>query len=296
VQNHYLRSLLLLLLCLGAGTVQAQNAQNTSGPQAIQWEDLTDDESRASLAYYEVLRYAPPGEKDVLAGFKFPANANDGIYGIDVSHHNGQVDWKTVAKGGAKFVYIKASQGGQYRDKMFSQNWDGAAKQNIRRGAYHFLTANVGGREQANAYLAMLESVGGLGEDDLTPVLDLEWDLEKRNGSKVDRWAALTPQQISKIVLDWVSAVEASTGRKPMIYTAASWWNERMGGNTDLQKYYQWLADYRQSSIANKAPLPVKKHAHRAWQFTDRGHFDGMVNKFDVNKLNGSDLKELMGK
>ena len=265
MQNHRLRSL-LLLLCLGASAVHAQetqnteNAENTSSPPAIQWEDLTNDESRSSLAYYEILRYGPQADKNVRTRFKFPADANDGIYGIDVSHHNGQVDWEMVAKGGAKFAYIKASQGEQYRDKMFGQNWDGAAKQKIRRGAYHFLTANVGGREQANAYLAMLESVGGLGEDDLTPVLDLEWDFETRNGNKVDRWAALTPQQISRIVLDWASAVEASTGRKPMIYTAASWWNERMGGNTDLQKYYQWLADYRASSIANKAPLPVKKH------------------------------------
>jgi len=271
-------------------------AQNNTDSKEIQWEDLKNDTSRADLAYFEVLKYGPAADRDVKNKFVFPDDADDGIYGIDVSHHNGVVDWATVAKAQAKFVYIKATQGERYRDPKFETNWNGSRKEKIPRGAYHFLQAKVSGKDQAKAFLTMLKSVGGLQPEDLAPVLDLEWDLAKQNGNDVDRWAELSSDEIAQIVLDWISAVKSETGRTPMIYTAATWWKERMGKSLALKAYPQWLADYRKASINAGAPQSTKDHRHLAWQFTDGGRFQGALVKFDVNRLNGSDLVILMGK
>jgi len=192
----------------------ARAAEEMPG-QPIQWLDLKDDSSRAELARYELLKFAP-GNRNVRRAFAFPADANDGIYGIDVSHHNGVVNWQAASKSGVKFVYVKATQGARYRDARFVENWVGAAKiGGMRRGAYHFLAAGISGKEQARTYLALLDSVGGLQADDLAPVLDLEWDMEKTaSGGQVDRWSKLKPAAIEQAVTEWVETVKAATGRK----------------------------------------------------------------------------------
>lgn len=291
---------LLLLSCLSAmlsAAHAAHGAEDIPAAASIAWVDLKDDSSRGALARYELLKFAP-GNRNVRRAFAFPKDANDGIYGIDVSHHNGAVNWQAAAQSGVKFVYMKATQGDRYRDARFTENWAGAAKDGkLRRGAYHFLTSDVSGKDQARTYLALLSAAGGLQEQDLAPVLDLEWDFEKTaSGGQVDRWSRRTPAQIEKIVLEWVETVKAATGRTPMIYTAASWWNGRMQGVTALAAYPQWVADYRDRSIANGAPVPVKLHPYHAWQFTDAGRFQGAGGKFDVNRLNGSDLTILAGR
>ncbi|NMM80896.1 hypothetical protein B2J86_08150 [Acidovorax sp. SRB_14] len=260
------------------------------------WVDLVDDLSRSQLARYELLQYTDPGNKEVVREFVFPEHANDGVYGVDVSHHNGQVPWTNFAVSGVKFVYIKASQGANFRDPKFEANWRASADAGIIRGAYHFLTAGADGAEQAKNYLALVTKSGGFAGNDLTPVLDLEWDFEKVGDAKVDRWSKLPVDEIVRVVKAWLDTVEGATGRRPMIYTAASWWNERMAGSLLLKDYPHWIADYRQLNFKNGAPLKVMQHDYLVWQFTDVGAIGGAGVKFDVNKLKGKDLGVLSGK
>jgi len=260
------------------------------------WVDLVDDQSRSQLAAYEMLRYAPPAEKKVRRAFVFPEDANDGVYGVDVSHHNGQVEWPKLASSGVKFVYIKASQGTNFRDPRFDANWRASANAGVVRGAYHFLGAEGDGAEQARSYLALIAKSGGLLANDLTPVLDLEWDFERVGSARVDRWSKVPADQIAKAVKAWIDTVQTATGRRPIIYTSASWWNERMAGSMQLKDYQHWVADYRQSSINAGAPKSVRQHAYQIWQFTDVGGVDGASVKLDVNRLKGKDLVVLSGK
>lgn len=44
------------------------------------------------------------------------------ISGVDVSHHQGQIDWDALAADGTTFAYIKASEGGDWTDDLFSAN------------------------------------------------------------------------------------------------------------------------------------------------------------------------------
>lgn len=91
-------------------------------------------------------------------------------YGIDVSIHQGDIDWMQVAEDGIDFAYIKASEGGDFRDQRFAANWRGASEVDIDRGAYHFFTLCTDGEQQARNFL----SVATPDREALRPAVDLE--------------------------------------------------------------------------------------------------------------------------
>ena len=88
--------------------------------------------------------------------------------GIDVSRHQGKIDWKAVAAAGATFAYIKATEGGSHVDQRFPENWSGAKAAGIRRGAYHFFNPRTPVQKQ----VTLFKSTVTLGAGDLPPVLD----------------------------------------------------------------------------------------------------------------------------
>lgn len=287
------RSFAGIAVCIAAAVVPVL-AQSSNDPQP-QWQDLADEPSRSQLSGYEMLRFASPGEKTVRRSFIFPNDAGDAEYGVDVSHHNGVVDWTELASRNVKFAYIKATQGTNFRDPTFTRNWAGAAV--MRRGAYHFLSARAGtGKQQAVSFLALLQATGGLRPEDLAPVLDMEWDMVTASGNPTDRWASFSPDQIAVEATAWLTEVERVTGRRPIIYTAASWWNPRLKSNTSLRRYTHWIADYRLSSIGGGAPKAVSGIGHVAWQFTDVGRVPGALNKVDVNRIRSGGIDSLSGK
>ena len=113
----------------------------------------------------------------VLAGFWFlfvpnwrPPLRDGERYGIDVSNHQGEIDWQAVADDDIDFAYIKASEGGDFTDARFAANWRGADDAGLDRGAYHFFTLCRSGRDQARHFL----SVAPPDPAALPPAVDLE--------------------------------------------------------------------------------------------------------------------------
>lgn len=97
------------------------------------------------------------------------------IHGIDVSHHQGRIDWKEVAAMNIhgidiSFCFIKASEGISFTDNRFEQNWRSAKKAGIPRGAFHYFTAGIDGGQQARKFLNTVT----LEKGDLVPVVDIE--------------------------------------------------------------------------------------------------------------------------
>ena len=82
------------------------------------------------------------------------------IGGIDISAHNGKINFREVARDGVDFVWIKASEGASFRDKRFTYNHQAAGEAGLKRGAYHFFRFDKDGVEQA---LNLLEAVGDRG-------------------------------------------------------------------------------------------------------------------------------------
>ena len=71
------------------------------------------------------------------------------VAGIDVSKHNGEIDFEKVADDDYQFVFIKASEGKTYQDEAFERNYQGARDAGLKVGAYHFFRKNRTGEEQA---------------------------------------------------------------------------------------------------------------------------------------------------
>ncbi len=92
------------------------------------------------------------------------------VRGIDVSHHQGPIDWRAVAESGVHFAYIKATEGCDFQDADFFAHWNGAGRAGIARGAYHFFTFGTPGKEQAANFAAVVP----VEPHSLPPAVDLE--------------------------------------------------------------------------------------------------------------------------
>ena len=92
------------------------------------------------------------------------------VIGVDVSNHQGDIDWQTLARSNVAFAYIKATEGGDFRDKRFQLNWEAAKRAGLARGAYHFFTQCRSGAEQAKNFIATVPREYGA----LPPVIDAE--------------------------------------------------------------------------------------------------------------------------
>ena len=80
------------------------------------------------------------------------------VHGIDVSHYQGNIDWKMLTqtrqgKFPIHFVFMKASEGGDYGDKAFITNFDSAKTHGFIRGAYHFYNPKTDPIRQADFFI-----------------------------------------------------------------------------------------------------------------------------------------------
>ncbi|MEA3053448.1 MAG: lysozyme [Sphingomonadales bacterium] len=129
--------------------------------------------------------------------------------GIDVSHHQGVIDWGQLPAQGVDFAYIKASEGGDHRDSAFAANWSGARQAGIARGAYHFFTLCRPGAEQAANFIAAVPA----DPDALPPAVDLEY---LGNCSR-----PVTSGQFHAELAAYIRAVEARYRKPVLLYLTA---------------------------------------------------------------------------
>src|SRR4051812_45438591 len=100
-----------------------------------------------------------------------PSRQRYPIRGIDVSHHQRDIDWAAVKASGISFAYIKATEGADFKDSKFSENWNNSNAAQIVRGAYHFFTFGTSGESQAANFIAAVSSDANM----LPPAIDLEF-------------------------------------------------------------------------------------------------------------------------
>lgn len=132
-------------------------------------------------------------------------------YGIDVSSHQGQIDWERVAQDEISFAYIKATEGGDFVDASFERNWRGVNDVGIDRGAYHFFTLCRSGLDQADNFLNLARPT----IDALAPAVDLELA-----GNCSDR---PPPREVNQELDAFLARVEKAWGRKVILYLGNDW-------------------------------------------------------------------------
>jgi GH25 family lysozyme M1 (1,4-beta-N-acetylmuramidase) len=196
-----------------------------------------------------------------------------GIQGIDVSSHQGDVDWGKAWNQGARFAYVKATEGRYYKNSYYDQQYFGARDAGMVTGAYHFANpATSGGRGQADYFI---NNGGGWRGDGtvLPPLLDIEYN--PYGQVCYDK----TKSQMITWIRNFSDRVKERVGRVPAIYTTTDWW-ETCTGNTDkFSDHPLHIANYSRSA----APLPNGWSAASIWQYSSTGPFVG-----DSNVWNGT--------
>jgi lysozyme len=192
--------------------------------------------------------------------------------GIDVSHFQGEGDWRAVAAAGVRFAFIKATEGLDDVDPRFAQNWQQSRAAGLLRGAYHFLHPNLDAKQQAAHFL----SVVSLDDDALPPALDVE----VTNG--------VDPGALTACIETWLRTVGAAWGCKPVVYTDPSFWRENVGA--DLAAYPLWLACY-----AETPEVPPSWQNWTFWQHSQGGSVTGIAGAVDLDtcRLSLDDLRQL---
>jgi lysozyme len=138
-----------------------------------------------------------------------PSDSHFPLQGIDVSHHQGRIDWALLKVQGVDFAYIKASEGGDVRDPLFAANMKGAADNHIPSGAYHFFTLCRSGADQAANFIAVAPGDPAA----LPPAVDLEFggNCSARPGREV----------LHRELDDFLRVVEAHSGKPALLYLTA---------------------------------------------------------------------------
>jgi lysozyme len=201
--------------------------------------------------------------------------------GIDVSHHQANVNWdRVVATGLYHFAYVRASFG-RSNDRKFQANWRAAREAGLTCGAYHYWLPQIAGQAQAETFIQQL---GFLQRGDLPPVLDVE------EGDYSD-FSGLTQSDLEDNIQEYLDTVEAKFGIAPMIYTGAEFWKKanRLNKSTKFSNYLLWISDWDRGI---EPTLPGGWPTWEFWQLTDSGSVDGIATPVDIDIFNG-DLETL---
>jgi GH25 family lysozyme M1 (1,4-beta-N-acetylmuramidase) len=194
--------------------------------------------------------------------------------GFDVSHWQGSVNWAAAYKSGARFAYMKATEGTTYKDPDFNANYTNSYYAGFVRGAYHFATPDTsGGKAQADYFVAH----GGAWSKDgktLPPMLDIEYN---PNGATC---FGLSQAAMRSWITAFVNEVHAKTSRWATIYTTTSWWTTCTGKSTAYAANNPLFVARYASSVG---ALPAGWPFYTFWQYADSGTFPG-----DQDYFNGS--------
>lgn len=185
------------------------------------------------------------------------------VRGIDVSAHNGVIDMQKVADSGVEFVFIKATEGVDFKDRNFRTNFDKARRAGLLTGIYHFFRFDRDGVEQA---INLMRSVGSR-----RPELGLVIDVEKAGNPD-----SIPTETVKNRLLQMVDYLNL-LGHRVMFYS-----------NKD--GYYEYLAETFPGAplwICGFSENPINAE-WSFWQFNHRGKVDGVTGDVDLNVFCGN--------
>lgn len=197
------------------------------------------------------------------------------VRGIDISAHNGDVDFAGLRSRGVQFAYIKATEGTDFIDRKFIRNAEGLRREGIPTGAYHFFRFDTDGELQAWNFIRAMH-----GRDfSLPPAIDLE---EWTNDPSI-------PTSRVRAQLKALLGVLRDEGYSPMIYTNRDGYQRFVQNHLD--EYPLWICSFTDPPL----PLHGASRASTAdsipwhiWQYSHRGVIDGISGYTDLNCLHPS--------
>ncbi|MBR1852171.1 MAG: glycoside hydrolase family 25 protein [Lachnospiraceae bacterium] len=216
------------------------------------------------------------GVKDALADADktemtdFKAFSGKTKAGIDVSKWNGEIDWDKAKLAGVQFAIVRAgyrgsSTGSLVQDIYFEENMRGAAAAGIPVGVYFFTQAvnEVEAVEEASAVLQWIR------EYEITYPVFI--DTEGAGGNGRADWLDTDTRTL---VCDAFCRTIQNGGYTAGVYASRNWYDHNLH-TRKLEDYYIWLAEYRS--------VPLYQGYYRMWQYSSKGHVDGIDGNVDMN-------------
>jgi len=188
------------------------------------------------------------------------------VKGIDVSHHQGNIDWKAVSENGIDYVYIKATQGMTFTDDMYEKNRKLARQSGLLVGAYHFYSMQSKPKDQFENFRKACPK----GTTDLIPMIDVEFA------------GKLSSAQLAELgdgAKELADLMEQYYGKKPMIYCSPDVYNWCIYGR--FSNDYMLMLGHPYTTYP---AIKGKKH-YDIWQYTYSGRINGVKQSFDMHKF-----------
>lgn len=204
--------------------------------------------------------------------FNNPSKEAYPVRGIDVSSHQGIIDWEKISLQNIDFAFIKATEGGSFSDKMFAENWEGAFSSGIITGAYHFFSFESPSEAQAANFISAVPKREGM----LPPVVDIELygEFEK---SPMDK------NKIKERLDGLLERLYDYYGVRPILYATMRAYKLYL--ENDYSEHLIWIRN-----VYFPPALPDKRN-WSFWQYSHKGRLDGYTGKerfIDLNVYNGS--------
>ena len=185
--------------------------------------------------------------------------------GIDVSKHNGAVNWTSAATA-IDFAIIRAGYGKTYVDPWFERHLAGAQAAGLRVGVYHYSYALTVEDARAEAR-HLLDVINGRKFD-----MPLWFDMEDADGYKAKHGFTFSRANISAITQAFIDTIRAA-GYQCGVYASKSWFEDYISVDADAI----WLAQW--------ASKPTYTGKFDVWQNSDSGTVPGVTGKVDTNVL-----------
>ncbi len=191
--------------------------------------------------------------------------------GIDVSSHQGEIDWELVAASGVEFAMLRTGYRGYTEgtitpDSRFEENLSGALAAGLKVGVYFFSQA-VSEEEAIEEAEFVLGCIAG--HDISLPVV-FDWEEIANADARTD---SVSNDTLDRLALAFCRRVEED-GYQPMIY-----FNKELGyfgyDLREIMEYPFWVADYSE--------IPVFYYDFAMWQYSASGSVDGIEGNTDLN-------------
>lgn len=201
---------------------------------------------------------------------------------IDVSHHNGVLNFKNIVQNnpGVKKVIIKASEGYTFVDPKFIENVRNASASGLKVGAYHFARL-ISSKQGIDAILQarhFVNTINAVKADYADLVLDIETNDDKRSRRSVELF-----------IKQFADEVKRLTNKEIVIYSYLSFLNEQLDPKHKLGVYALWLAQY---TTATKSKVPTGWKSIYMWQHTDNLALKAVTGTVDAS-IYGNDKSQL---
>ena len=195
-----------------------------------------------------------------------PAQPNAfALQGIDVSHHQGRIEWEDVAADGIDFAFVKATEGTDWIDPRGHSNWQNAKAAGLRVGAYHYYLLCETGASQAEHFIDIVP----IDATALPPVIDLE----HAQNCGLDQ----TLEEVRAEISVMISKLRHHYGQDPILYTTNAFYRDWL--QNAFPANLVWIRD-----IQTYPELPDGRD-WTIWQYSHRGRVAGIDGEVDLNVM-----------